>query len=146
MRLSIAATAMSLVFGVLADMIGPISIPQPPAGSACLGRPDQYPKSADSDQATVIVKDQRRSLGITSRPRQWARDLLDYMGTERAAEGGCRQLQCACVASGQKAPYGVYKSVQCPLQRGASYQSCSVEQDGFQVRSIFQNQDYLGLL
>ncbi len=134
MRLSIAAAATSLVLCALADVSRPI--PPPPPGSACLGSPDNYP---ESDLAPIIVENQRRNLGITTLPRQWARDLLGYVGgrTEHAAEGGCRQLQCACVKAGKEIPYGFYKMSQCPLQHGASYQQCSVEHNGFQVRCVF---------
>lgn len=125
MRFSIFAAVLSLVLGAMADPMRPP--PPPPPGSACNGLPDTYPKGK-VDVAPIIIENQRRNLGVTSLPRKWVRDLLSSLDTP------CPALGCACVKAGQKAPYGFFKMSQCPVQHGASYYSCSVEQDGFKVR------------
>ena len=125
MRFSIFAAVLSLVLGTMADPMRP---PPPlPPGSACNNAPDTYPKRK-GDVAPIIVENQKRNLGVTRLPRQWARDLLGSLGTP------CPALGCACVKAGRKTPYGFFKMSQCPLQHGASYHSCSVEEDGFKVR------------
>lgn len=118
MRLSIVTATMSLASSVWAGIV----IPLPPPGSACLSYLDTYPKPK---------KPSRRSLGITTLPRLWARDVLmryREMRTDQPAESR-QTIACACVPVGQKAAVGFYTKAMCPAQHGA-YEACSVELDG----------------
>lgn len=134
MRLPVAAVAISLVVGALADFSGRPPQPPPP-GSACLDPSDKYRPPKTSPVPATVVENEERSLGITSLPRQWARDLMSTIG-ERAEQligARCVSLQCACVHAGRKTSYGVYKKVQCPVQHGASWEACNVQEDGYTV-------------
>jgi len=127
MRLSTVAATMSLVTSVWAGIV----IQPPPAGSACLSFPDTYPKPE---------KPTRRSLGITTLPRLWARDILSYLETrtdQNEAAEDRRTIACACVPVGKKAAVGFYTKAMCPAQHGA-YEECSVEFDGYRVGSPFK--------
>ena len=135
MRLSIVAAALSLVTGILAD--GIMNMPPPPPGSACAVGAGTYrePKSKarpGEGAAPAIVETQKRSLGITSLPRRWARDLLGPLdGYDR------NLLGCACVHPGREKPFGFFKKYQCPEGdhgRGAVWASCSLEEDGSKVK------------
>lgn len=129
MRLSTVAATMSLVTSVWAGIV----IQPPPPGSACLSYPDTYPKPE---------KPGRRSLGITTLPRLWARDLLSYLETriDQAAERR-ESTACACVPVGKKAAVGFYTKAMCPAQHGA-YEECSVEWDGFRVSPLRNTHDW----
>jgi hypothetical protein len=127
MRLSTVAATMSLAGSAWAGIV----IQPPPPGSACLSYPDTYPKPE---------KPARRSLGITTLPRLWVRDILSYWETrtdQHEPAEGRQSIACACVPVGKKAAVGFYTKAMCPAQHGA-YEECSVEWDGFRV-SPFRN-------
>ncbi|KAK4231432.1 hypothetical protein QBC38DRAFT_528435 [Podospora fimiseda] len=122
MRLSIVTAVLPLFSPAYAG----IEIPPPPPGSACLSYPDTYPKPKHPE---------RRGLGITNLPRQWARHLITYMGEKTKRQGLYDDtIACACVTPEQKRPYGFYSRNLCPVSHGA-YEACSVEFDGF--RCVF---------
>lgn len=134
MRTSVAAVAISLALGAMAEFgTGPSPF-TPPPGSACLGPSDSYRDS----NTMVETERRRRSLGITNLPRQWARDLLSNV-VEKADQvmgARCVSLQCACVHAGRKTSYGVYTKGQCPVEHGASWEACNIQEDGYTVRLL----------
>jgi len=135
MRFSVAAVALSLVVVAVADFSGRPP-PPPPPGSACLDPSDKYRPPKSGTPPAVAVENESRSLGITSLPRQWARDVLGGIAerAEHVVGARCVSLQCACVHAGRKTSYGVYKKVQCPVAHGASWEACNVQEDGYTVR------------
>ncbi|KAK4442728.1 hypothetical protein QBC34DRAFT_386994 [Podospora aff. communis PSN243] len=130
MRLSIVTATMSLATSAWAGIV----IPPPPPGSACLSYPDTYPKPNKPAS--------KRSLGITSLPRLWARNVLTSfreMTTDQTAEGR-RTIACACVPVGKKEAVGFYTKAMCPAQKGA-YEECSVEFDGYRCVFVHLSMD-----